>query len=328
MTMTGPLPGVGKAEAGAAGVARAPLACDPAQVRADVKLHARLGRPDHHPPARSGFEHLGDRAQRSVPAVDREAMVVAHPVAQLLVVSGDARADRGGLQKVEGRSAHRPRRPRRDAERIDGQEARRRQAQAMVEDAAARVLGQIEVRVLGQVHDRGPIGARGVVDAQRALARQRVDGVDLDGAGVTFLAVAAHVAQRQRRFGAVAGGGHRPRNGVEAAGAAVQVVGPVVLRELEDAIADGQLAARDAIAVAADQRAQKRSVVEVAGRFVEAEHDVNRAAVAVGHLQRHHRPTQRQDARPDAVGLLQGVKVDRPRDSGQGDRGLINRHLT
>ena len=182
--------------------------------------------------------------------------------------------------------------------------------------------------MLGQVHDRRAIGARGVVDAQRALAGQRVDGFDDDRPGIALLAVAADVAERKRRLGPVADGADLPRDGVEAARTAVQVVRAIVLGEREHMIVDGQLAARDAVAIAADQGAQKRPVVEIAGGLVEAEHDVGQPSRFVRHLQRHHRAAQREDPGPKSGRLLQRVKLDGVRDPWQRQGGPIDRHLT
>src|SRR5262245_16862321 len=71
---------------------------------ADVKLDARLGRPDFQNSAGLRLIYLSRPTQYSGLAVDDEVVVVAAAELQLLVVLIDARADRRGLREVERRA--------------------------------------------------------------------------------------------------------------------------------------------------------------------------------------------------------------------------------
>src|SRR5215475_11519462 len=90
---------------------------------ADVKLDARLGRPDFHSPGRLRIIYLRRLTQYSGLAVDDEVVVVAAAELQLLVVLIDARADRRGLCEVERRAFDAPQFACRDQSRVDRREA-------------------------------------------------------------------------------------------------------------------------------------------------------------------------------------------------------------
>jgi hypothetical protein len=102
-----------------------------------------------------------------------------------------------------------------------------------------------------------------------------------------LVAVGADQVQLQRGHLVVGDVGHLPHLVVEPGGTAVQGVRAVVERKLVGRAVEGEGAARDAVAVAADQGAEVGVVVrDVAGQVVEPEDDVVHLAVRVGNLQR------------------------------------------
>src|SRR5262252_1064457 len=118
---------------------------------ADVKLHARLGRPDFHHPARRWFGDLRRLTQYSGLAVHDEVVVVAAAEFQLLVVLVDARADRRRLRKVERRAFDASQFAGRDQSRVDWCEAVGVDRQLMVQYVAVALPRQVEIGMVGQV---------------------------------------------------------------------------------------------------------------------------------------------------------------------------------
>src|ERR1043166_8330073 len=88
--------------------------------------------------------------------------------------------------------------------------------------------GEVVVVVLREVDDRVLVGRRRVVYAQLVVVGERVDYAHGEVAGVALLAVVAEVGEFERRAAARRAGSRLPDHLVEAADAAVQVVGRVV----------------------------------------------------------------------------------------------------
>ena len=91
----------------------------------------------------------------------------------------------------------------------------------------------------------------------------------------------------------------------------MQGVGAVVDRQRVFLAVERELALGDAVAVAADQRAEVRAVLDVIGQVVVAEHHVAEVAVAVGHLQEDDEAAVIADAGLGALVVAQRVEVHR-----------------
>ena len=130
--------------------------------------------------------------------------------------------------------------------------------QLVVLDRAAALAGEVAVRVVGEVDDRGLVGGGLVVDAPVAVPVERVGDLRPQRAGVAHLAVDARVVQVQADVGARGEALDVPHLLVEALGAAVQAVHAVVDGELVRLAVQGELALGDAVAVAADQWRRSR----------------------------------------------------------------------
>ncbi len=76
----------------------------------------------------------------------------------------------------------------------------------MIEDVPGAWAGQVEIAVIGQIHGRGFVGSRLVVDLQFVFIGQRVNHRGGQFAGVAFLAVLAHVGQLESHAVARLGG--------------------------------------------------------------------------------------------------------------------------
>ena len=176
----------------------------------------------------------------------------------------------------------------------------------MAQDIA--FAGQVEIGVVGQVHRRGLIGHRVESNTQFVIVAQLVDGGDFRGAGITLVASDAQVSQDQaHRFRRVEGFGF-PQLAVEAIGAAVQVIDAVVHVQLVGHAVQREAAIGDAVAIAANQRAEVMRLAEVGFSIVEAVADISQHAVAVRHVQFGDHAAKVADPGDHAVGVGQGVE--------------------
>src|SRR5205814_199915 len=120
--------------------------------------------------------------------------------AELLVGLADAGADGGRLPEVEGRAAHGRELPGGDQRRVHGGEAVGVDGQLVGQDVAPRGgAGEVEVRVLGQVHGRGLVGGGRVLDAQLVAVAEAVGDARGQRARVALFAVGTRVAEGHRR---------------------------------------------------------------------------------------------------------------------------------
>ena len=192
--------------------------------------------------------------------------------------------------EVERRAGHGVQRAGRDQGRVDRRVAVGVDPQLVVFDRARALAREVEVGVVGQVHHGRLVGGGRVVHLQPVAIVERVDDGHRQPAGEPALAVRAHARElhadaraRPHRF-------TRPHVLVEALEAAVQRVRPVVgVERVGDAV-EREPRAADAVAVAADDRAEVRvrrrvGRARVAGDRVEAERDVRLAPAPVGHDQ-------------------------------------------
>lgn len=116
-----------------------------------------------------------------------------------------------------------------------------------VDGAAAR---KIEVTVVGEVHDRTPVGMRLIVDVQL----DTFEGIGHGGfkrSGVPFFAVDADVIEANR----IATRLSNPSAVLESGRAAMQVVRPIVARKLVGGSIEFEAPLGDAVCVAADDKA-------------------------------------------------------------------------
>jgi hypothetical protein len=147
---------------------------------------------------------------------------------------------------------------------VGGQEPVGAQGEYVAEDVAFHAA-QVEVGMVGQVHDGGLIGGGPVVNTQGVVALQRVGYFHRQRARVAFFAVGGRVGQPEGRCGAVEGRG-RPELFVEAHAATVDVVAAAVGGELVGLAVQREGAAGNAVGVPANDRAQRRGALQVIGK--------------------------------------------------------------
>ena len=108
----------------------------------------------------------------------------------------------------------------------------------------------------------------------------------------------------------------------------MKVIRPVVRGEGERLAAELKASFRNAVAVAADERAKewRRRIRPVLRRIIEAEHDIGNGARAVRHLQRRDRAAVRDRAKLEPVLVLQGHHLDRFTLKHRFGRRLLHAH--
>ena len=176
----------------------------------------------------------------------------------------------------------------------------------VVEDGTVVFAAQIEIGVVGEVERRLLVRFGVVSDLEFAILEGVGDG---DGkiAGVVFFAVGGEDGELQL----VAVHFVRPDLLVEAHFAAVEVVAAVVAVKVVRRAVDGELALADAVAEAADERAQVPAVVFVPRHVVIAEDDVGGLAVLIGHDDALHDAAVVEDGGA-ARAVLEGEGKDFP----------------
>ena len=240
--------------------------------------------------------------------VEHPVVVVAAPEHELLVVAAQPLADRVEPGEVERRAHDAGGRAVRDEVHVDGRELVGVELEQVVVDRPRALTGQVPVGVVGEVEDRRRGGRRRVVEAQVVAVVQREGDRHVDVAGVPRArrrgraAFAGRAVAGQLQPDGVAARrdlGGVPHALVEADVAAVKAGDAVVRVERVRVAAEHEprrlpgLAAHraDAVAVAADDRAEVRVALDVRGVGVavdvgEAERDVGLAAAPVGDAQR------------------------------------------
>ena len=122
-------------------------------------------------------------------------MVVSLTQLQLLVILGDARADRSRASEVERRTFHTANCSSRNQSGVDGSEPAGMQPELMLENIALPLSRQIEIGVIRPVEDRVLVGSSGVLDAQLIVVGKSVGDLRWQVAGITFFSVFAQLVQ-------------------------------------------------------------------------------------------------------------------------------------
>lgn len=210
-------------------------------------------------PCRGGEHTGGWRTQHPV-------MVIAVTANDLLVGYPNAGADRRPMGKVEGSPANGPNFSSRNHYGIDWREIIGLNRDHMVEDITSALARQVEITVVGQINDCRPVGRRRIVDAQFVGRANSVGYLHGEVPGIALIAVGAQMAQDQRL--AVAGVSLLDHLMKSLWAAVHGVRAGIGLEPVFDAI-EREPASRDAVGVAAGQRAEMWTAVGVAGKRVE-----------------------------------------------------------
>ena len=246
------------------------------QIHARVKHDRRGGGVYFHHPSRLRVVDGGRVRARAARAVEQIGQVVA-----ALLTSADCRrfgeVQRRALDRRNLAGWRQVLAQRRVAVGVDPQHVPQHVARACP--------GQVEVAVVRQAHRRGSVGGGDEVDGQLTAVGERKKGRRPERAGVALIAVRADVSEPHgrtvRRFDRLG----RPDDFAKPFGAAVQVVGPVVERELIRFAVELEAALGDPEGHPAGHAAEVGALGLVRLEFIEPQHDVVQTTVAVGHVQ-------------------------------------------
>lgn len=153
--------------------------------------------------------------------------------------------------------------------------------QLMVQDVPA--TGQVEVGMLRQVDDGGFVGGRLVVDHQRVRVGQCVGDRRPQRARIALLAVGTHVRKAHAGLVPVRERLGFPEHLVEPFQSTVQVVGPIVGRQLVGLAVEHEASAADTVGIATDHRADVGMGLQIGRKTVKAQHHIAPVPLAIGH---------------------------------------------
>ena len=153
----------------------------------------------------------------------------------------------------------------------------------MSENVAGIMAGEIEVAVLGEIHRCRLIRGGGIVHDERVVRGERVR--DLHGQRTRIPAVTrgTHVAQQGASMIARRDEFEVPQHRVEPVRSAMELVRSIVSGEHIGHAIEREAPVRDAIGVAADQRAHVGVIREIALERVIPQYDIARHRIAIGH---------------------------------------------
>ncbi len=238
-------------------------------------------------------------------------MVVAAGDHELWVRLADPCPHVHGLPEIQGSPLHRRELTGRDSHRISGRVLVRVELHQVAHNTAAALTGQVEIGVVGEVHDGGGVRRRAVVDAELAVAGERVTDHRLKRPRIALLAVRAGIGQLHGRIGvaSIAHDASRPHLVAEARRPSMQVKRRAIPGELIRRTVQGERSARDAVGVTAGDGAEVGVAFQVIREVVEAQHDVRRPPGTVRRLDRLQNPTVGEDPDPQARRTAQRVGV-------------------
>src|SRR5439155_4352434 len=126
----------------------------------------------------------------------------------------------------------------------------------VAQDVALPVPGQVEIRMLGQVHHGGLVGGGEVLEADLVAVGQGIGHAHREVSRVSLLAVGARAGEDEAGGAGPLEGLRLPDPLVEAANAAVQAVGAAVGGERVGTAIEREASSADTVAVAADDSSE------------------------------------------------------------------------
>src|SRR5690606_20905862 len=142
--------------------------------------------------------------------------------------------------------------------------------------------GEVEVGVLREIDDGGPVRGRGVVEAESVVVGEGIHRADGKRPGVSLLEVRTHIAEFKGRTLRGLPGLGGPDTLVKPPDPAVEMVRAVVRREGPRFAVEHEPSLGDAVAVTPDQATEVGRVPEVSPKLVVAEHHILEPPFAVG----------------------------------------------
>ena len=191
------------------------------------------------------------------PAVDDEAVVVTFADVKRLEVGVDIFADSLGLGEVHRRSGNGFYITEGGFRGVGREVVGAVELQHLVEDVAFVVAFQVEVGVVSKVDISSGVGSCFVVDGETAIVVPGVGDFGIKVARVAHFAVGAYAGEND----AVSNDLRVPNMVLEAIGASMEVVGPIVDGEVVFDTVDYDVSVLDAVGIATGSFAGARTVV-------------------------------------------------------------------
>ncbi len=194
----------------------------------------------------------------------------------------------------------------------------------LVVDTAHPVAAQVEIAVVGQVHDGRLRRRRDIVDPHRIVLAQRIGHCNVHRAGKAVLPIGAVVAQGDAAAPGRAARLRLPHLRREAFAPAMRDDRGRIGRQRIAHAVDRETAMRDAIGIAPDHRADGRRRF-VGGDVGQRDHDIGGMARPVGHADLVDRRPEGQHAESRAVPVAQHITIDRLALAGGAEHAPLGR---
>ncbi len=185
-------------------------------------------------------------------------------------------------------------------------------------------MTEVEVGVVGEVDDGGPVGDGPVVDGEGPGGVQGVGGGDVERSGEAHVAVGAVQGEPEDGGGVGTVPGGLPDLGVEAVRAPVEGVAPVVGGDVVRGPVEGEAAVGDAVGVPADDGPEVRVLVGVVVERGQRADDRAGAALGVRHGEAVQDTAVGEDLGPDAGAGVEGPEVDLALPVGAAERFAVH----
>ena len=211
-------------------------------------------------------------------AVYKVAVVIALAILKGREICFDIPADGFCLNEVHGCSGYVFRLSKRDEGFVRGKVLGGVEFKNVVQNAAGAFSVEVEVDVVGEVHDRGLVGLCGEYELKGIVISPGVMGDGLEGAGIASFSVFGKVHEL---YG-VAVNAAVPNLVLEAFRAAVEVVGAIVDGKSVLCAVQGEMSLGDAVCKAAGNLAGAGTVGKIVEGVLVADYDVVQLAVLVG----------------------------------------------
>ncbi|MPM41369.1 hypothetical protein SDC9_88024 [bioreactor metagenome] len=268
-----------QAESGTDAVFNAAFAAHASKVGRRKELHARLvGNRVHHNAAHGVGCGCG-AFHAALAVAEHEVVVVAMRETHVFQRGFDILPDGFCLSKIERAARDGHDFARGEDMRIDARCKIRLDLKRLIENRAAALTGQIEVRVIGQIDDGVRVRYRKVADGEHVVLGERIDHHDGETAGEVFVPVRAE----ERKGDGVFFGFRFPNLFIKAFASAVAAVFKVVCKDLVLHAVERKAGLADAVGDAPDGGAKKHGVLAVLFQRVVTEHNVHQFARAVGY---------------------------------------------
>src|SRR6202158_1396234 len=194
-------------------------------------------------------------------------MVIAFPIFQLWISIIYPRTDAYASPKIKWRACNIANFSSRNKRGISRSKMRGIQHHFMGQNILFSITSQIEIRVIRKIYNRVVVRRRGLLNLQFIFISQRINDLCCKCSRIAFLPCCAYIFQLQRIRVAPRYISCGPDYAVEPLMASVQMIFPVIARELVRFVIQRELSQRDAIRITSNNSAEMTRVSYPAFKF-------------------------------------------------------------